>query len=405
MSVRTEGQGSSGPPPVFCPCVLPLCSPRFARFKPQPVVLVEFASLKIACIIHSLDGGGAERVIASLATRLGDRGHEVALITLDDGKNDRHEVGTAVRRVTLDVMASAPSSLFSKLTNRRRRLAAIKRAVENESPDVVLSFCDRTNIDVLSALKRASYPVVVSERSDPDQQSLGWFWQFMRRRTYRNRQVIALTDTAAAHLQPFCRQKVTVIPSAVDQPPLISDRSTAAQNRLIIGIGRLEKEKGFDRLLEVFYKVTQQHQRWQLRILGEGSLRADLEKLATDLGIADRVQLPGWVRPVWGELAAATLFVLPSRYEGFPSALLEAMVTGVPSVAVDCESGPRAIIDNESNGLLVGNTISDLTIGVHRLIENAELRERLGVEGRKVGERFGWDAMVDQYEEVLKKAR
>lgn len=339
--------------------------------------------------------------MAGLSSRLSDRGHEVVLITLDNGAKNRHSLSDSVRRVPLDLMRES-RSLVERAINSRRRIAMIRDSLLNQKPDVVLSFCDRTNIDVLTGLKQRSLPVVISERSDPTKQHLGRWWEHRRKRVYcRADRVIALTQTAAEFLQPICRRDVDVIPSAIDAPPMQSDRTVAQANRRILAIGRLEHEKGFDRLLDAFSTVSQQHSQWSLRLLGEGSLRNKLQSQADALALDDRLTMPGWVCPVWQELSEATIFALPSRYEGFPSALLEAMAVGVPSIAVDCESGPRAIIRNEFNGLLVPNDRGELAAGLTRLIEETTMREQIGQTGRSVTECFGWDAMVDAYERVL----
>ena len=357
--------------------------------------------MRIACIIHSLDGGGAERVMASLCSRLASRGHDVTLITLDDGTRERHVVDQAVRRQRLNVMSNSPSWL-AKLSNTRHRVARVRAAIKLVAPNVVLSFCDRTNILTLMAVDPSSLPVVISERSDPAQQQLGTAWEWLRSRSYRRAsQIVALTETSARHLQSRFSVPVTVIPSAVERPPVDSDRSRASQSKRIVSIGRLEHEKGFDRLLAAFADLPESCQEWSLTILGEGSKRAELEAQIEMLGLTARVSMPGWIEPIWSELAAATFFVLPSRYEGFPSALLEAMASGVPSIAVDCESGPRAILLDPSWGLLVPNSVAGLREGMQRMAEETDFREALGHAGKQVIEHFGWDAMTDQYESLL----
>lgn len=367
--------------------------------------------MKIACIIHSLDGGGAERVMAATATRLSERGHDVILFTLDDGQKNRHVVGPNVTRIPLDLMRQS-SSLLARIGNRRRRVKKVREALCQCKPNVVLSFCDRTNIAVLSALKGSAFkdaeqtarlPCVISERSDPAQQNLGWFWEWMRRRTYKTADhVIALTKTSANHLANVCGDvPISVIASAVDEPPIKSNREKACENKRIVAIGRMEREKGFDRLLNAFAMVARSHPDWSLRIFGEGSLRDELQQQAAELGIDDRLEMPGWVRPIWNELCDATIFALPSRYEGFPSALLESMACGVPSIAVDCESGPRAIIQHEQNGLLVTNNEQALASGIQQLIQDDELRERIGQQGGDVVSTFSWDRMLDEYQNVL----
>ena len=358
-------------------------------------------AVNIVCIIHSLDGGGAERVMAALASRLVAKHHSVTLVTLDDGTVERHEVDRRVQRQRLDVMGES-HGVVEKILNTRRRVAKIREAIRQQDADVVLSFCDQTNILAAMAASRLGVPIVLSERSDPSQQRLSKAWEILRRRSYAKAQrIIALTEPSAAYLRQLVSVPVTVVASAVDKPPLESERESAIVNRRILGVGRLEHEKGFDRLIDAFAKIATVHQGWTLRILGEGSARASLQSQITKLQLTDRVTMPGWVRPVWNELAEATLFALPSRYEGFPSALLEAMVCGVPSVAVDCPSGPRVVINDDACGLLVDDNVNALSSGIDRLISQPDYREQLGQAGKNVETRFGWDAMVDAYEQVL----
>lgn len=355
-------------------------------------------------------------MMAGLASRLADRGHAVTLITLDDGGADRHAVDERVHRVFLDVMSES-RTLRQRIVASRRRQSAIGDVIDETNPDVILSFCDRINLLVLAALRglgwwdrrkhrsREAPPVVVAERTDPKQQSLGPPGDWLRRRLYRSAYaVIALTDASASYLRSLGCGNVRVIPSAVDRPPLLSNRSVAEANRRFVGVGRLEPEKGFDRLLDAFARVVRVHPDWQLRIVGEGRQARALKLRAKELRIGGEVSFPGWVSPIWDELAAATVFVLPSRYEGFPSALLEAMAVGVPSVAMDCESGPRAIIDDRRNGLLAENTSDALAATMKQMIDDAALRESLGVTAQRVVEQFGWEPMVDAYERTLQAA-
>jgi glycosyltransferase involved in cell wall biosynthesis len=213
-----------------------------------------------------------------------------------------------------------------------------------------------------------------------------------------------LTHESADHLRSRFAVPVTVIPSAVDTPPFHSDRQSAGEAKRIIAVGRLEHEKGFDRLLKASSLLPASDREWSVRILGEGSQRANLEMLIQTLDLQSRVSMPGWIDSIWEELAAATFFVLPSRYEGFPSALMEAMAVGVPSLAVDCPSGPREVIRESDWGLLVANEIDALRGGMHRMIHQSEYRERLGQAGRRVTEQFSWERMVDRYEELLCQA-
>lgn len=352
-------------------------------------------------MIHSLNGGGAERVMAGLVSRLADRGHAVTLITLDDGEHDRHAVSEAVTRRPLDVMSTP-----GRAVPMHRRLGRLRAAVGGDSYDVVLSFCDATNVLVLLATRwnRSVPPIVVSERSDPAFQSLGRLKEFLRNRLYcRAARVVCLTDDVAVTLHRRTGINPVVIPSAVD--PVTQPRpSQDVTGRLTItAAGRLEYEKGFDRLIKALatLKETDGMGNWRLEILGEGSQRDHLTGLAASLGVGEQITFRGWVRPIQPHLLSSDLFVLPSRYEGFPSAMLEAMACGVAVLAVDAGGGVREAIEHDENGWLVENSEEALAAGILHLIERPSLRSRLASQAVRICDHFSWSAMVDAYEQVL----
>ena len=361
--------------------------------------------MKILAIIHSLDGGGAERVLAQLVTRLADRGHDVVLVTLDDAMNDRHDVSDRVRRQPLDLIKNH-GGLLARVAGSINRVRTIRRVIKSEAPDVVLSFCDRMNIDTLISTKYLGVPVVISERSDPRRQKLGRFLEYARRRTYRRAsRIVVLTEEIADALRPFNRDNVVVIASAVEPAIRSIDAALNHSKEVVLGVGRLEDEKGFDRLLEAFAIATRmQHRDWCLRIVGEGSQRAELVAQAKRLGIIDRTEFPGWIRPIWPEYQSASIFVLPSRYEGFPSALLEAMSVGLPSIAFESQSGSKELLGEGKGGVLVAEDVNELASAIKQLIEDPSAAVERSTQARDIAARYDWHSMVDAYESVLMRA-
>ncbi|MFG0266870.1 MAG: glycosyltransferase [Rhodopirellula sp. JB055] len=361
--------------------------------------------MKIACVIHSLDGGGAERVMAGLASRLALRSHSVTLITLDDGRHDRHEVDASVSRRPIHVL-STPESPVSLWTRTRR----LRTTIAAGNFDVVLSFCDATNWLTLLATRGLGVPVVVSERSDPKHQSLGRTREFLRRHLYpKAYQVVCLSDDVAAFLQSTTHCHTRVIPSAVEPPANVAVKPNQAENtntkiQRLVAVGRLEHEKGFDRLIRCLAELPNDAPEWKLAIHGEGSQQGSLESIARELNVDSQVEFPGWTRPIWPAYSNADWFVLPSRYEGFPSALLEAMACSTAVLAVDAGGAVRGVIDHGRNGWLVENSDTALRDGLQHCLASSELRTRLALRAGEVAKRFGWKAMVDAYETCLQDA-
>ena len=375
--------------------------------------------MKLACIIPTLNGGGAERVMARLCSELSKRNHHITLVTLDDGLKDRHLVDPAVDRICLGVMGSELEAAAKRWPRLRRiyhamrRISRLRATIKCISPDAIISFCDQMNVMTLIASARIDIPTIVCERSDPRHQPLTSFWERLRAATYpKASKVIALTDEVADYLRHNLQADSVAIPSAVDVAEKLSDRTTANREKKIVAIGRLEKEKGFERLLHAFAETASSYPEWTLHLIGDGSMKSDLKAIVERMKLNDRITMYGWLKEPWQSHLNSTLFVLPSLYEGFPSVLMEAMARGIPSVAVDCDSGPRAIVNGVKTSsdvppaLLVPNHLKGLVEGLKKMMSDASYREAIGAEGKQVSEHFGWNEMISQYEaELIKLAK
>lgn len=365
--------------------------------------------MRITCIIYSLSAGGAERVMTWLADRLTKAGHEVSLVTYTslpdyyaqpDGVT-RHRAGEGL----------PPYCRWFRLGCHFRRFLNIRQAIRESRPDVVVSFINITNCLVLLATRflGRSVPVVVSERADPREHKIGWKWSLLRSLTYplAHAVVVQTEDVAAWARSRWPRWRVAVVANAVDIPAGVDQEPALPQaaTHNIVAMGRLVEQKGFDLLLEAFAPLAQRHPGWALTILGEGNRRAALVDQARALGIADRVHLPGVVNPPYRALAQADIFVLSSRFEGFPNALLEAMAMGAPAVSFDCPSGPGDIIRPGVDGLLVpaGDVVA-LRGALATLMDDETRRRAMGHRATEVRRRFAPEAIYLSWADILGKA-
>lgn len=357
---------------------------------------------RLTLVIHSLNGGGAERTLAAMANHWAQAGDEVTLMTLASSEDDVYELSASVNRVCLAGMQES-SNLLLAVINNFRRLYRLRRAIRDANGDAVISFTDKMNVLTLLACAGLRQRVVISERVDPRRHPIGRSWSFLRRWTYPWCDTLVVqTEGVRNYFRRFVPEsKVRVIANAAPEPAN-APAEHLPRKPWIVASGRLEKQKGFDLLIKGFGKVVGKHRDWKLKILGDGSQRESLADLIHALGLAQSIELCGWVESPDTWLRQAELFVLSSRYEGFPNALLEAMAAGVPAISFDCESGPSEIIRHEIDGLLVPtDDVQQLAQAMDRMILNPQERAACGQRALEVTERFSRERFFQCWEAIL----
>lgn len=357
--------------------------------------------MNLALVISSLSAGGAERVMSELANCWAARGESITLVTLDSAESDGYALLPSVRRVALGLRTDS-YGVRAALVSNYRRIRALRSALLASGAQTVVSFEAHTSVLVLLATSWSRLRRVVSERVNPTEHYIGTTWSILRRLTYPLADVLVVQTKVAV---PWAEsimlgRQVEVISNPVrDMRDYMQDRE-AVRSHTIVAVGRLARQKGFDLLLQAFARIADTRPSWDLVIIGEGEERAPLERLATSLRIDQRVKLPGW-RPEPAEvLKTAGLFVMSSRYEGFPNALIEAMACGVPVVST-MWAGAAEIITDGVDGLLSRKDPEHLAAVMRRAIDDAGLREQLGRNALLVTERYRLGSVIEQWDAVI----
>lgn len=209
--------------------------------------------------------------------------------------------------------------------------------------------------------------------------------------------VAVLTAATAADYRRALGPAVRVerIPNML---PTTERRRSSLDGKVIIAAGRLARQKGFDLLLDAFAPVARDHPDWELRVFGGGKLYDDLARQVAGHGLTDQVRLMGRTTHLDDELAAASIFVLSSRFEGFPMVVLEAMAHGLPVVAFDCHTGPGDILTDGWDGILVPpRDVTALATRIRELVENPARRHELGEHATQTVRTYDSSRVVAQW--------
>jgi glycosyltransferase involved in cell wall biosynthesis len=355
---------------------------------------------RICIVIAALGAGGAERVIAWLVRWLALDGALITIVSFDHpGDAIYHDFGTGITLHRLGIAAGPAGRTW--MPSPIRRIIALRNVLRDLSPDVAIGFLTKINTILLAAAVGLKIPVLVSERNNPNMQPAHWAWKYSLQLLYgRANTIVCQTHASIACIPRRCRARVKVIPN-----PVIASAPGAPNIRercKITGVGRLERQKGFDVLIKAFAMIADTHRSWDLDIWGQGPEQETLQHLASTLGLADRVAFRGLSQQPGGWIGEADMFVLSSRFEGFPNVLGEAMAAGLPVLSADCNFGPADLIDDDANGLLVRPDDPDaMAAALARLIGDPKLRERLGSAAKSVTSRFSSDAVAQLWRETL----
>ncbi len=340
--------------------------------------------------------------MSGMANHWASKGWEVSLLTFSSSEvSDFYPLDCRVQRIHLN-LRKPTVRLSDKLVLNFKRAKILRNALRAAAPDAVISFMDSTNVLTILASVGMPHRVIVSERVDPVANSnITGFWRIARRLCYRfSDHVVAQTSGVGAWLAEKCGARIAVIPNPLRELHL----TDKPREPMLLAVGRLDPQKGFDLLLQAFARVTAQFPEWRLVILGEGAERTMLEALRASLGLEAVVDLPGRVQDVESWMARASLMVQPSRFEGFPNVVLEGMGMGLPVISADCRSGPSDIINDGENGILVPvEKVLPLAKAMANLMDDPKARLDLGQAALAVREVYSeqrimvlWEALLEE---------
>ncbi|MBI1212606.1 MAG: glycosyltransferase [Alphaproteobacteria bacterium] len=343
---------------------------------------------------HGLVGGGGERIWAAVASGLSRRGHDVGFAVDFVAQENEHLIAPEVRRFTLG-------------SGHAAAIASLAKLLKAEQPQVAFAAIGASNVKLLAAKALAGWcgAAVMSAHGRFDAES-----RFLGRATYLataiTSRLAARTVAASDDLRRYLidrfhadARRIVTIHNGIALPPddLVPDsRALAARENVILGVGRLVPEKGFDTLIKAIAKSPAVR---QLILLGEGPYRPQLEKLIAQLGLSDRVILRGYVRELSPIYTQAKMLALSSRSEAFGNVIVEALGHGLPVVATDC-GGPREILAEGRYGRLA--SIDDVD-ALAKAIDETLRNPGDPSEHRARAQEFSLDRALDRFEMLIEE--
>ena len=356
--------------------------------------------MRITCVIGTLGGGGAERMMTYLCEGLAARGHQITLLTLDDSVPDFYTLPASVTRARVHLPTFRAAGLFGGVP----RLFKLTRALKNTRPQVVISFM---TISVLASCLLLRIPYIYGDHLDVRHLTYSRKWEFLRNiflRFASTVTVLSQRDLQFLHKHhPRWRAQVVynpaLVPAEKDYPrPAFME----ADKKYVLAVGRLTAQKGFDRLLSAWQQARLPS--WHLAIIGGGEDEQILKAQAERLDILDSVDFVAPQKEVFSAYVHAQLFAMSSRAEGFPLVLLEAMSHGLPAVSFAC-TGPDVIIRNGIDGILVKqDDVAALASALRELMQEEPKRQQFSERAREVVTRFSLQNYLDKYEELCRQA-
>lgn len=408
---------------------------------------VDFAA-ELILVCNSLDAGGIERVVSTLANEWSRRGRKVCVVTLHDRRRF-YELDPAIHHLVIDraglnrlaellrwiaahVRRQGPPrflllarllSTLHELSYRRlyrtystivyaAEALLLRRALARIESPVIISFGTPINIITLKACRGLKRRLIISERNDPKRLSRFKSWDVLARKLYDRADLVTANTRGA--LRDMSAYVDTAKLAFVPNPLILADtrdpdgnggetvHSSLPPAPLILNVGRMVWDKAQEVLLEAFALLGDDFQDWRLAVVGDGRLESDLRTHAATLGIHHRVDWHGIVADPYIFYRSASIFALPSRVEGTPNALLEAMNCGLPVIVSDGAPGPLELVEDGETGLVVPvNDAAALAAALRRLANDETLRRRLGAAARKRVKEYDLPRALATWESVV----
>lgn len=356
--------------------------------------------MHIAMLIGSLTKGGAERVMVNLADYFVTNGYSVTLVTQYRVENE-YPLNPKVKRVISDIAEEETTN--NRIVNFKRRFCKLRNIWKTEKPDVILSFIGKNNMMAILTSRFLDIPVAVSVRAEPTEEYYTGWMRFMARHLFAYADgVILQTKRCFDFFPEKVRKKAVILHNPVSNE-FFREPYRGEREKTIVAVGRVDENKNHEMLIRAFAGIAKEFPDYKVIIYGEGDCRQNLIGLTGQLGLSDRILLPGSIDNVAEAIYKTRVFVLTSNTEGVPNTLIEAMLMGLTVISTDCPcGGPADLISNDENGILVPvGDIKGLQENLQNVLRDLQKADALGRTAMKTADIFKTEKVYGEWEEFF----
>jgi len=337
----------------------------------------------IAFYISSLSKGGSERVFVNLAEYFYTSGYEVTMVTQYQKENE-YPYNKGIHRVLSDLTDAEDTG--NRIGNFYSRFMKLRKIWKERKPDIILSCIGKNNFMAVITSLFLQSKTVVSVVGEPSEEYPTFWLKWIANIVFVWADgMVVKTNDALKFFPGYLHKKAIVMKNSIN-PAFLREPYMGSRAKTIVSVGRLDANKNQSMLITAFSKIEKEYPEYNLFLYGEGEDRKKLEDMVADLGLLEKIFLPGIVEDVAATIYKAGIFVLTSNTEGMPNALIEAMALGIPCISTDCPcGGPKDLIIQYENGILVPvNDSDELEQELRRLMDNPELADKIGKNAAKI---------------------
>ncbi len=367
------------------------------------------------CIRGLYNSGGMERILTDKLNYLSQNyNYEIYVITTDQKeKNIFFPLNKEIKHIDLginyldDINKNFFKRILVYIQKQKEHEKKLKNIINEIKPEILISLGDEDR-NFIYKFKNKNIKIVREHHFNKKHllQNEARNFIYKLKAYYMHFKDIYLVDKYDEFIvlteedkENWHNKKIKSIPNFIN---FIPEKSSNCENKKIISVGRLEYQKGYDILINVWNIISKKYPNWILEIYGEGIERESLQNKINKLGLEKSFILKGAVKNIQDKYLESSIYVMSSRYEGMPMVLLEAMSYGLPVVSFDCSCGPKDIIKDNEDGFLVefGN-IEQMAEKIEKLISDEEKRKLFGKNARKNVERFSADIIMKEWKELF----